>query len=416
MGLLGNLFGGGTSVAKLRKAVSQQRYADARLFAEQLADQELSDTETAEVETLRVEAGDGLAKLNLDEALGLQRCGNFDRASEHLQLAQQQVCSDDLSEKIEQAIATKPLEPEIDVETDLSTCTSCSPQSAPLANPEEAVYEDADTQLELILTSYPATMAVRYATKSEAFKVAFLQTHAGHDDQAFTLWKQLEESEHDDLYWFELGSLLGRRGDIDAANTALETALQQNPELLLAGEALIAIFIAKNDYQAAQQRLQQFLEQGANPSFCHAHLTSLFAQQQNYPTAAEHARLALTAGNREPEFILLAAGVLEHIGALEETEQVLKMVTKGGCGGGTSLPLAEFWLRQKQQLPTILDTFNVACREDPDNPRWQLRVAQTYVARNWTNDGLKLLRKVVGDPRLEPELASEATKLLEELT
>lgn len=77
-----------------------------------------------------------------------------------------------------------------------------------------------------------------------------------------------------------------------------------------------------------------------------------------------------------------------------------------------SLPLAEFLLRRGRELGKVLDTFNVACRQEPENPRWQLRVAQTYLARQWRKEGLGLLQKVVGDPRLDPELQQEARALL----
>ncbi len=110
--------------------------------------------------------------------------------------------------------------------------------------------------------------------------------------------------------------------------------------------------------------------------------------------------------------MLLAASVLEHVGSLDEAETILKMFPVSSGKGVTSLPLAEFWLRHNRELGNILDTFNAACRDEPENPRWQLRAAQTYLARNWVKDGLKLLRKVVNDPRLEPELAQEAKQLL----
>ncbi|MCK4503148.1 MAG: hypothetical protein KAU22_08935 [Desulfuromonadales bacterium] len=416
MGLLGKLFGGGASIEKLRKAIVQQRYADASIFAAELAGQSLSVTAADEVETLRITAGDELARLNLEEAQGLQSSGNFDLADEHLQLALEQVCSAELRREIEQVIAAKPLEPEIAApEKNLTNCSSCAPKVRPI-EPEEAIISDVGSQIELILTSYPPAMAARYTAKNEDFKTAFLATHAGRDEQALLLWQQLDETDHDDLYWFELGSLLGRKGDLVNARSALETALQQNPQLLLAVESLVTVFIANDEYQLAQELLHQTLEQGGNPAFCHAQLTFLHLQQDNYPESAEHARQALLAGNTETQFILLAAMVLEHIGAVDETERVLKMVPATGCGGATSLPLAEFWLRHNQHLGEILDTFNAACREEPDNPRWQLRVAQTYLARKWDKDGIKLLRKVVADPRLEPELAEEATQLLTELS
>jgi len=417
MGFLGKIFGsGGDSIEGLRKAMEQKRFADARLLAEKLIDQSLNEAEQVEIEQLRIAAGDGLAELNLAEALGLQSCGLFEQAAEHLQLAQEQVCNAELGKKIEQAIAAEPLVPEISSieEERLTACASCSPQTRPLQNAEDAICGDDESQLELILSSYPADLAERYAGKNKIFKAAFLLSHAGQDEQALPLWQQVEAAEQDDLYWFELGSLLGRTGQLQEACPALEMALEKNPELLLAIEALVPILIGLDDYSLAEERLQKFLDQGVDPAFCYAQLTSLYVRQQKFSAAAESARQAIAAGNLDPGFMLLAASVLEHIGALDEAENILRRLPASGGGGGTSLPLAEFWLRQKRELGTILDTFNVACREDPEDPRWQLRVAQTYLAKNWIKDGLKLLRVVVNDPRLDPELAQEAAQLLAE--
>ncbi len=418
MGLFGKLFGGDSSIEGLRKAIAQKRFVDARLLAEKLAGQSLSEVEAVEVEQLRIVSGDGLAGLNLDEALGLQCCGHFEQAAEHLNLAQEQVCSTELRDKIEQALAAEPLVPEIASAEDhrLEACNSCSPQTRPLLNDEDANFGDAESQLELILTSYPADLAERYVHKNETFKAAFLLSQAGQDEQALPLWQQVEAAEQDDLYWFELGSLLGRTGNLAEACPALEMALEKNPELFLAIEALVPILIADGDYHVAEERLQQFLGQGGDPAFCYAQLTSLSVQQQEFSFAAEYARQAIAAGNLDPKFMLLAASVLEHTGALEETEKILRKLPASGrgCGGGTNLPLAEFLLRQKRELGTILDTFNAACREDPENPRWQLRVAQTYLANNWSKEGLKLLKMVVNDPRLDSELLQEAKQLLAE--
>ena len=415
MGFLKKIFGGGeASVEGLRKAVAQQRYVDARHLVEQLAGQVLSADDEAEVEELRIVSGDGLAKLNLEEALGLQCRGDYSQAAEHLHLAQGQVCSSDLREKIEQAMAAEPLEAEIyaaEAESSKS-CASCSTQPTSLLTDEDAFIGDAETQLELILTSYPADLAARYGAKNDTFKQAFLLSHAGQDDQALPLWQQVEPSDQDDLYWFELGSLFARTGDLAQARVKLELALEHNPELLLAIEALIPTLVATGDYHLAEKRLHQFLQRGIDPSFCYAQLTTLYVQQQQFSNAADYARKALDAGNSDSRFMLLAASVFEHIEALGDAEKVLKMLPATGCQGSVSLPLAEFWLRHNRELANILDTFNAACREDPENPRWQLRAAQTYIARNWVKDGLKLLRKVVNDPRLEPDLAAEAEQLL----
>ncbi len=413
MGWIGKLFGGGASLERLRKAIEQQRFADGCLLAEQLAGETLTENEAAEVERLRIAAGDGLAALNLDEGLGMRNCGELESADEHLQLALQQVCSVELRQKIEQALTELPVMPELQPPAaDGSSCGSCGPQpSTPLAA-ADAEFPDEASQLELVLTSYPPPLAERYRQKGEPFLQAFLLSHAGEDGSALPLWQQVAAQQRDDLYWFEFGAAQARSGDLAAARVALEKSLQLNGELLLAIESLVSVLFGLGDTAAAQLLLQQMLANGQDPAFCHAQLAMLCLQQQQSEQAVEHVRQALAAGVSDPSFFLLAAGVLEQSGALEDAEAVLRRIPGGGCGGGLSLPLAEFLLRQKRELATLLDTFNAACRQEPENPRWQLRVAQTYLARNWQKDGMKLLRMVVADPRLESELQQEAELLL----
>ncbi|MCW8858259.1 MAG: hypothetical protein OQK97_00960, partial [Deltaproteobacteria bacterium] len=191
MGFLGKLFGGGSgaTIENLRKAVKDNRFVDARLLAETLASQSLMNTELEEVEQLRTAAGDGLARLNLDEAIGLKRCGRDDQADEHFQLALEQVCSADLRAGIEELMAARAIEPEIDApETESpASCLSCSPGMTVPLNGEAIDPGDQEYQLELILTSYPSELVERYHRKGEIFQDAFLLSHAGNDEQALPL-------------------------------------------------------------------------------------------------------------------------------------------------------------------------------------------------------------------------------------
>ena len=415
MGWLGKLFGGGATLERLRKAIEQKRFADACLLAEQLAEQSLSATDAAEVERLRLLAGDGLAGLNLSEALGMRNCGDLALAEEHLQLALQQACGVDLRQQIEQAIAELPISPEVaPPASGGSACGSCGPQPGVTLAMEDLDSPDADSQLELILTSYPSGLADRYRQKSAAFLQALLCSHSGDDAAALPLWQRLAAAERDDLYWFELGSAMARSNQLAEARKALEKSLQLNAGMLFATEALVPVLVGLGKAGDARQILQKMLERGQDPAFCHAYLAQLSLQQKQPQVAAEHIRQALAAGVSDPSFLLLAAKVAEQGGNIDEAEAILQRIPAGGgcSGGGLSLPLAEFLLRQKRDLAKVLDTFNGACRKEPENPRWQLRVAQTYFARNWQKDGLKLLHIVVSDPRLEPELRQEAQQLL----
>lgn len=416
MGFLKKLFGGGASVEGLRKAVEQKRFADARVLAEELLEQSLPEAEMSEAKQLRAAAGDGLARLNLDEALGFQRAGNTERAAEHLDLAMDQVCSVELRSEIEAARA-EPVLPTVEAPEKRhsgGSCSSCGPQVLEPLSSDDIELPDHESQFELILTSYPPQLVERYRQKGEQFLQAFLLSHSGQDAAALAHWQQVPPNEHDELYWFELGAAQTRSGQGKQGRKSLEKALQLDSSLLPAIEMLVQLLVSSGEGETALKYLQKMLEQGQDPAFCHVQLTMLRLQKQQPELALGHARQALAIGVRDGSFLQLAASLLEQAGDLEEAEEVLRRLPAGGgCGGGAmSLPLAEFLLRQERDLARLLDTFNAACRENPQNPRWQLRVAQTYLARNWTKDGLALLNKVVHDPQLDPELKQEAELLL----
>jgi len=408
MGLFGKLFGGGPSLDQLRKAVQQKRYADARILAEELSAQSLEKSEEQEVYALAAEAGDQLARMNFEEALGFKRNGQPVLAREYFELACQLVHSESLRDEIIAAMEQQP-EPEVAFSSDNDRAVGGGDDSGDDGAP---VTGEDDLQLDLVLTSYPEDLRQRYEAKNSLFKKAFLLTHAGDDRLALDSWLAIPEPERDDLYFFELGSLHGRNGALAEARGCLEEALARNPELPLAVEALVTVLLGLNEFQEAETVLRSLLDEGMNPRFCHAQLTYLYASQGEFEQAAREAHLGLKAQNGDPAFLQLAASVFEKLSAFDEAEQALRRIPAGGCCGGVSLPLAEFWLRQNKELGKVLDVFNAACREDPDNPRWQLRAAQTYLARNWRKDALKLLRKVVDDPRLDPELAEEAARQL----
>ena len=399
MGLFGKLFGSKPTLEQLQKVIKQKRFADARVIAEDLLSQDLEENNRKKILTLAGQAGDELAQRNLDEGLGFLRNGQVLQAQEYLELAVELVHSEDLRAKIVSALEQQPESSE-----DISSHAASGAEHSPSGQD--------DLQLDLILTSYPEEMRQRYEEKSGDFKQAFLLTHAGEDQSALDAWEKIAEAERDDLYFFELGSLYGRCGMLSEARTALEQSLQLKGEQPLPVEALVTVLHQLNQFDGAEKMLRSLLARGMNPRFCHAQLTYLYVQQGDLEKAGREARLGLTVQNGDPAFLQLAAMVFERLSCLDEAEQALKRIPAGGCCGGISLPLAEFWLRQKKELGKVLDVFNAACREDPDNPRWQLRAAQTYLARNWRKDALKLLSKVVGDPRLDPELAEEAAQQL----
>ncbi|WP_321531365.1 hypothetical protein [uncultured Desulfuromonas sp.] len=420
MGLFSRLFSSKSDLPALRKAVSQQRYADALLIVEELHHSELSADESAEIETLAAQAGNSLAKINLDEGLYLLKDQQIERAMEHLQLAQQQAVSDALQQQAAQALQQVNTEQPIPVAAapanSCSSCSSCDPtdvEAAPLADED---HPDMDAQLELILTSYPEELASRYQQKCADFQKAFILGHEGEEIEAMKAFGKLPASEQDDLFDFEVGCIMARLGERGKACDALYSALKQNPNLLLATESMVSILVSLKKYQTAIDFIHEMMEKNQDAGFCQAQLASVYHVKNDADNALSHGLKALEAGHSDTRIVLMCAMLLEAKQQFDEAEALYRKIpaSGGGCcsGAGMNLYLAEFLMRQKRDLRKVLDTFNSACRQEPNNPRWQLRVAQTYLALGWEKRGKDLLSIVLRDPNLMEELRNEGQALL----
>lgn len=420
MGLFSRLFSKSNDIAALRKAMNQQRYADALLIVDEIDQTDMSSDECFELQSLATKAGDTLAQINFDEGLFLLRDDQQQLAVDHLQLAQQQAVSPQLQSDIQSALSQldqpqpQPQPATATVSSDCSSCSSCGPKADDTPETlDEADHPDFASQLDLVLVGYPEALAERYQNKSNAFQQAFLLAHQGDEVAALKQFKQISVDERDDLYDFEVGAILARQGSVVKACTALKSALKKNPDLLLAAETLVMLLIAQTKHNEAIVLIQQMLEQEQDPAFCHAQLASIYHLQQNNDLALEHGKKAIGSGQTDPRIVLMTATLLEEKGEIEEAEMLYSQLPSGGgCSGGVNLYLAEFLLRQRRELRKLIDVFNGACRNEPDNPRWQLRVAQTYLARGWDKQGLKLLKMVVSDTRLTEDLLQEGKTLL----
>ncbi|MCA1797796.1 MAG: hypothetical protein LC645_09775 [Geobacteraceae bacterium] len=423
MGLLHRFFSAKNDLPALRKAVSRRRYADALHIAEELHKYDLESEERAEVENLMGEAGDKLARINLDEGLYLLREQQWKGAAEHLELARVQVFSTELQREIEQALQQleqqQGVAPGAESSGSRSSCSNCNGGDASPAATEvpEEDKPDFDAQLELILTSYPDELVPRYHNKSQAFKEAFVLGHQGEEVEALKGLGKLPAAEQDDLFDFEAGCLMARLGEGPKACDALYSALKQNPALELATEIMVSVLIGLKEYRKGINFIQEMMAKNQDPIFCHAQLATLYHAMDDADSALSHARKAVEGGYDDNSIALMAAMLLEAKEEYPEAETFYRRIPAPakGCGaGGMNLYLAEFLLRQKRELRQVLDTFNNACRHEPDNPRWQLRVAQTYLALGWDKRGRKLLNMVLRDPNLMEELRVEGQGILPE--
>lgn len=418
MGLLRRFFSAKNDLPALRKAVARQRYADALLIAEELQESALDKEERTEVERLASEAGDKLARINLDEGLYLLREKQWEGAAEHLELAKTQVYSAELKSEIERASnQLEQLQNAVHDAQDISYGAGSSNPDSPSdsgALPEQDV-PDFDAQLELILTSYPEELVPRYQNKSQEFKEAFVLGHQGDEVEALKRLGKLPAAEQDDLFDFEAGCLIARLGEGPKACDALYSALKQNPGLELATEIMVSILIGMKEYQKAINFIQEMMATNQDPAFCHAQLATVYYAQDDADSALNHACKGIEGGHDDTSLVLMAAMLHEAKEQFPEAENLYRRIPapSKGCGaGGINLYLAEFLLRQQRELRQVLDAFNNACRHEPDNPRWQLRVAQTYLALGWEKRGTKLLNMVLRDPNLMEELRVEGQAML----
>lgn len=417
MSFFSKMFGNKDALEPLRRAVTQKRWADALVLGEKVSPDQLPATAVDEFNALLETAGDALARMNLEEAEACRRIGDHARAGEHFDLALQQARGKELQQRIAASrqggeLATLASQAPLASGHDChSGCaSSCTPAAGQNSSPTTAADLDAFTRWDLMLATFPPELAARYAGCCETFQMAVLAAHEGDDQTALQLFEHIPPVDRNDLYYFERGSLHAHNSQAPAARQDFVKAIELNPDLLLALDALITLEVENGWEQEAEQRLQQRLDKGDAPVFCLDRLALLRYRKGDFNAAAVLGEQALTQGSRDHQTILLTAHLQEQSGNLQAAEAILARLEGGaGCGGGGGGPvaLAEFWLRHNRNLDKALESFKAAFRKEGDNPRWALRIGQVYLAKGWKKEGLPLLRAALADPKLSTELHQE---------
>ncbi len=418
MNFLKIIFGAADPLTSLRRAVEQKRWADALTCGERVNRGPLSPEVVTQLDELLAAAGNGLAELNISEAEACLRAGDHSRAAEHFGLAAEHARDQELRERAGQSLEQMGQEPARSAKVPVATAGGCGagcgsgPGAPPVADSAEGGELDPQTRLELILASYPDELSQRYTGLTGEFLEAFLLAHEGREEEALERFENVPPAQRDDLFYFELGALRGRLGQGAKGRQDLEQALAINPGLILADEALVSIEIADGRFGEAEKRLLSRLTDGRADGFCHGFLAMLKGRAGQVEAGIEHGLKAIELGWPDPQTVLLTASLLETLGRLDEAEALLGRLSSGGCGGGVSVYLGEFWLRHGKHPEKALESFKGALRQDQDNPRWLLRIGQAYLARGWTKEGKPLIEKALADPRLDPGLVEEGKQAL----
>ena len=424
MSFLTRWFGSRNPLDEIRKASSQERWADVLNFASALEDNSLAASEQTELDELVDGAAEKLSCINYNEGLASLRADDFRRGMEHLDLARQLVRSSELRELIDAEFlrigSTSDLSawttPPVAASSTKSSCASSCCGTTTTA-PEDlsglAGEFDEETRFDLVLTAYPAELRSRYLELSPLMRQAILLAHEERVDEALSLFSTILESERNDLFYYETGALFARRNHYPEAVKALQQAISMNPAFILAAMTMIDLHVGQKNYAAADNLLSQMLRANCLPDYCHARFAHISQAQGDSVKAFGHATEALNLGNKDPELMVFVARTLEEQGRIDEAEAVLSAIpVGGGCSGGANVELADFWLRHKKNLQKSLEMFKNAAKGDPENPLWGYHIARVYLALGWTKEGRQILQAFVDADSIEGSLRDNAIQLL----
>lgn len=425
MSFLSRWFGSRPPLDEIRKASSQERWADVLSFSSALEDSSLSANDQAQLRELVDTAAENLSRINFEEGIASMRADDFRRGMEHLDLARQLVRSCALRELIDAEFvrigssSNHVLTDDLRLRAASTTKSSCTSSccgtgvTGTVAASELSGVFDEETRFDLVLTAYPLDLHPRYLELSTLMRQAVLLAHEERGDEALALFSAIVEDERNDIFYYESGALFARRNQYSDAVKALQQAISLNPGFILAALTLIDLHVAHKNYAAAENLLSQMLTANCMPDYCHARFAAISQAQGDSAKAFGHATEALNLGHNEPELMVFVARTLEAQGRIDEAEGVLSSIpVGGGCSGGANVELADFWLRHKKNLQKSLEMFKKAAKGDPTNPLWGYHIARVYLALGWTKEGRQILQTFVDADSIDGSLRENAIQLL----
>ena len=422
MSFFKNMFGKKDPIDAMRQLQAQKDWAGLLSAAKRVDRSDLDEEILAEIDAWEKQAGDALASINLEEGVWAQKSGNLLRAREDYQLAIEQARSDELRVRIEQALADldRGVLPQEETTDDdgpamhAGCSSSCTTATGPTVDPQEMDL-DEEARLELLLATLPPELAERYLAAGPEFRQAWLTAQDGDEAQALTLLNQVPEAERNALFLFERGALMARSEQHKKAYQDLQAALTIEPELFPAFDTLIDVLIATGRIDELEKSLKQNLASERFVGYCWARLAELHAQRREMELALAAGLKAVEEGITDPGLLSLCAQLLEQAERFDEAEALLMRLPGGGCGGGVHPLLAEFWLRRDQNLDQALESFKGAMRQERDNPRWLLRIAQVYLAKGWRKEAAEQVERLMRQGDLPEQIRSEVKTVADQL-
>ena len=421
MSFFKKLFGKKDPVDEMRQLLARQDWAGVLIVAKQVDRSTLDEELRAEVEGWEHQAGDTLAGVNLEEGSWALKSGNLLRARDDFQLALEQARSPELRKRAEQALATleRGGHPALTISTQADSaghagCGTCqTPSTDKFAKAPQDL--DDDARVEVLLAALPPELAERYSAAGETLQQAWLAAQDGDDRRAMKLLEQVPQAERDVLYLYERGSLQARSNRHQQAREDLRAALAVEPDFFPAFAALVENLAGTGRLDAMAGLLKEQIAAGRFAGYCWARLAELHAQRGEAEAALAAGLKGLEEGANDAALLVLCSQLLESSERFNEAEALLKRLPAGGCGGGAHPMLAEFWLRRGQNLNRALESFKGALRQERDNPRWLLRIAQVYSGKGWRKEATEQIERLMRQGELPEQIRSEVKALVDQL-
>lgn len=410
MGFLGRIFSSRTTFDRLQKAYSQESWAEVVSLAE-LCTADCTAEQRPQLDEMATNAGNQLAGANLELAEACLRAGESERAGEHLELVLAhgrdeilRQAARDLLEQLAAPIAGRPTGDD---------CTRCESGHS---KPDKVTVSDAHPDpvgfaetWELTLAAMAPRWGDRYARLDATLQQAVVFAHAGQNEEALEIFLSVDEVDRCDVVRFELACLYLRQGDIAKGSELLQSLLEDCPDHDLALQVAIDLIQQNLRLPWLAQLLLVNLEQDRQVGLSHAGLARLAAVDGDESVMVQHVNQALSAGHVDYELLVWASRVHEKNAQIDQAETLLRQLPRGaGCGGTVDPLLGEFWLRHQRQPDQALNCFKSAARNDPENPRWALRIAQSYLLKGWKGESAAMLTQILRTPKLDERLREEA--------
>ena len=333
-------------LAKGKRLFEQERYYEARSVYEDGLQRYLNnkngasaDDSTSTVFRTKIAlANNALAALNISESEHAVKCGTYEKAAEHLELAKALTDDDQLREKAESLLAylaekvsasekineTNRLAP---TAASCHTCTSTGPEIQADNHLDDPNLSPLD-YYDLLIRQLPGEMYNRYAALGEKFAYMYLAVSKDEHEKALELLEDWFEGSVRDIYCYEKGMILHRIGNVRQAEECLLDSIDENCANPLPHLGLALILIDSSRLDEAAGRLDAMIANHILSEHALLLRGDVFHLDGDLDEAIRsYGMLLPTVYSKQAAEKLF--GILMHCGRQQEAEAVFKKYLKG---------------------------------------------------------------------------------------